>query len=141
MAEWQKQAALKDIPKNIVMKRSRLAKAFGRLKRRKLPKFVDIKHHRITVGEALERLEHGKTWTIFSLPPVLKRYRKSFYEDVEHDIKQVAPRAKIEYLPKQWMIRGVMKDPFQDIKVSNITAGEAIILGFELMPKSATWKS
>lgn len=96
--------------------------------------------HRLTLREALDRIKHAKIYSDYSIPPVLKRYTKSVYKDVVSDIKMVVPEAKVTTLPKKWLVRGRVKDPWQDIRVSNITAGQAFMIAMRLMPKTVTWK-
>jgi hypothetical protein len=70
----------------------------------------------------------------------LKRFRKSFKKQIEDEIRMIAPKARIEYLKRPWLVRGKLKDPWQDIKVSNITVSESFLIAMRVIPEAVTWK-
>lgn len=98
------------------------------------------KKHRLTLGEAISRIRHNKIYALYSIPPVLKRYKKPFHKQIERQILETTPNAKIEYLPRLWLIKGKVKDPWQDIKVSNITVGESLMITSALALQSVMLK-
>lgn len=115
------------------------------VEKQKLPAWVDVKHHKITVGEALKRFHEAETkpTTYIKLglmrPPPFYDKRK-WYENFEEAVKRIAPQAAIEYKPLQWMVKGKVKDPFRDVVVSNLTIGQAVELGGFMSFSVAQWK-
>lgn len=110
-------------------------------KRRRLKSLNPVKRNRrLTLREAIERIRHAKIYATYSIPPVMKRFKEPIRKQIERQIKETAPKAKIEYLPRGWLVRGKVKDPWQDIKVSNITVGESLELASVLSPQAVTFK-
>jgi len=115
------------------------------IEKQRLPKWVDVHHKRITVGEALKRLREAETKpsthiTLGLMRPPPYYNKKKYYQNFEEVVKRIAPQAKIEYKPLQWMVRGKVKDPFRDVKVSNLTIGQAVELGSFMSFSVAQWK-
>jgi hypothetical protein len=111
------------------------------IEKQKLPRWVDVQHKKITVGEAMERLkgEHSQI-TLGLLRPVPHTDKRRYYQDFERYVKRVAPQAKIEYMPLQWMVKNKVKDPFRDVKISNLSIGEALEIGSYMSFTIGQWK-
>jgi hypothetical protein len=111
------------------------------VEKQKLPEWVDVHHKKITVGEALKRLKTARTYIVLAVARPSRFYdEKKYYKRFEIAVRSIAPEAKIEYKPVQWMIRGKVKDPFRDAVVSNLTVSEAIELGSIMQFTTAQWK-
>jgi hypothetical protein len=135
-----------------MVRRSRLsrARAFFRKERlavvkgiesRKLPPYVDTHHKSITVGEALQRIQHNRTYmTVGVWNPIMAKNRPNYFRQFEEDIHRVAPKATFEYLPEQWMIKNKLKDPFREVRISNVTVGQALEIGSRVSFTYGVWK-
>jgi hypothetical protein len=115
------------------------------IEKQKLPRWVDVHHKKITVGEAMERLRAAEskptshiTLGLMRPPPFYDK--RKWYENFEEAVRRIAPQATIEYKPLQWMVKGKVKDPFRDVVVSNLTIGQAVQLGSFMSFSVAQWK-
>jgi hypothetical protein len=106
-------------------RRLTIGKAIQRIEKRLPVPFLKYKKtgRHMSLKDVMDALTKQKTYAEYAMPFVKKEYMKATTQEVVNTILRYTPKAKITFLPlpkKHAM--------YQDIRVSNITAKDAVML-------------
>jgi hypothetical protein len=105
------------------MRKGRLSRRIYRAVSGRLPSLLrSTRTGKLISLETSQKLPHAQQYIDYSFPLPSRKARKEAFVDIFHEIRGVNPRAKIILLPSGKRML------YQDMRVENISAGQALEL-------------